>query len=141
MANPTPSGTCNVPLSAAVVVQNSESRYSHAPSPFLPAANAQVSFEDYYGSPMPTPQRAETGEPQEQRHANINDLDRPLIQSFNPSDLPTVAWQSSLLENFLTYALPLMPIVELQWLKPTTAYTPTTILIKAIVLAGSRVTN
>ncbi|KIW10806.1 hypothetical protein PV08_10105 [Exophiala spinifera] len=138
---PVRSGVCNVPLSPTTPIRSQESRYSNASSTFIPAADAQFGFEAYYGSPMPTPQRTETVEPQEQRHVHINDLDRALIQLFNPSDLPTVAWQSSLLDNFLTYALPLMPIIELRWLKPTTVYTPPTILTKAVVLAGARVTN
>lgn len=110
------------------------------PSP-LPPAPAQVDYEDYYGPSIPTHQDTGDDLSQSQHTPRAAESNRAVLQLFNAFDLPSAAWRSSLLENFMTYAQPLMPIVELQWLEPKQGYTVPITLLKAALLAGARTTN
>ena len=133
--------TCNKPLNHGLVTTNREPSYSFTSS-FLPTADAQVGYADYYEESIPTThQRTENDEPQTPRNLHTSELNRAVLRLFNTSELPTATWQSSLLDNFMTYGRPLMPVVDLQWLESTTGYTPPIILVKAVLLAGARVTN
>lgn len=113
---------------------------SSAP-PFLSPAPARVDYEAYYGESIPTHQQTEDDQIQGQPNQRVTESSKAILQLFEASGLPTSAWQASLLENFLLYARPLMPIVDLRWLQLDSGYTMPTILLKAILLAGARTTN
>lgn len=127
-----------------LTIQN-ESSDPVSPPPgtsLIPPAVAQVDLDDYYGVPMLlSGDEKEGNEATAKPSLRIDKISRSILQSLAHCELPSFTWKSSLIDNFIAYVKPLMPILDPRWLKTRPDYTPPLVLMKTVLLVGSRVTN
>jgi hypothetical protein len=103
-------------------------------------ALAQVDYEDYYGAPV-LQQQQNQDQGTKSSGPGINQVNMAVLRLYNAFDLPSAAFRHSLLDNFMTYVHPLMPIVDMKSLEPRIGYSPPIALLKAVLLAGARTTD
>ncbi|PCG91943.1 Transcription factor [Penicillium occitanis (nom. inval.)] len=103
-------------------------------------ALAQVDYEGYYGAPVLQPQQNQDHDTQSPDPA-IHQVNMEVLRLYNAFDLPSAAFQHSLLDNFITHVHPLMPIVDTKSLESRIGYLSPTALVKAVLLAGARTTD
>ncbi|KAK6384910.1 uncharacterized protein PV06_08990 [Exophiala oligosperma] len=108
-----------------------------------PCATATVNYAQYY----PREVFCESQDSTEPTVLEGGHLGDPLIRTdtltgprllYKVSDMPSRVWTSTLMENWLNYVHPLMPIVPQRWLMPREGYTVPTILLKSVFLSGGR---
>ncbi|OBT71010.1 hypothetical protein VF21_10003 [Pseudogymnoascus sp. 05NY08] len=78
---------------------------------------------------------------QESPSAALPEVDLQILRLQRVFDLPSRSVRAGLIDNFMTYCFPWMPIVERRWLEVGGQNKPSILLLQAVFVAGSRVSS
>lgn len=71
----------------------------------------------------------------------LSNLSQQFLQLQRSFELPPRSLRSSLIDAFMEWCHPWMPIVEKQWLEPGAVHKQSMLLLQSVFLAGSRVSS
>jgi hypothetical protein len=104
----------------------------------LDAAESYLGRSEYLASGIPfSGTKAEYG----RSNVTLSEVDLKILQLQKAFDIPSRSLSASLIDNFITFCYPWMPIVERPWLEEKGGQKPSIFLLQAVFLAGSRVSS
>jgi hypothetical protein len=92
---------------------------------------------EYLASGIPFSETTEYG----RSNAMLSEVDLKVLQLQRAFDIPSKSISASLIDNFMSFCYPWMPIVERPWLEESGGTKPSILLLQAVFLAGSRVSS
>lgn len=83
----------------------------------------------------------DSGENRTSLQQNAMPMEMAILNLYKAFDLPASYERSNLVSSYMNYCDPWAPIVERSWLSESPGYTPSPLLIKAVLLSGSRMAD
>jgi hypothetical protein len=74
-----------------------------------------------------------------QTHSGLSEIDMQVLHMYKAFEMPPRSVRNSLIDKFMEYCLPWMPIVDRRWLEDQPNHSPSPLLLQSVFLAGSRV--
>lgn len=74
-----------------------------------------------------------------QAHSGLSEIDMQVLHMYKAFEMPPRSVRNSLIDKFMEYCLPWMPIVDRRWLEDQPNHSPSPLLLQSVFLAGSRV--
>ena len=115
--------------------QTNEESFEDSPGQ-PPNGSSFINLSKYYGKDFSVSGNDSAG--QGRGNQQLSQADMDLLHNYNAFRMPSPAWRQSLIENFLKYCQPWMPIVEREWLEESKDYVPSILLLKAVLVAGGQ---
>lgn len=116
--------------------------YIQEPAPQIPPDSAGfINLSDYYGGDFSLRNAAIEMRQALLPHKRLSALDTVMLDTSGIFSLPPPSVSKTLIQNYMLYCDPWSPIVERHWLEESDSRRPSLLLVKAVLLAGSRVSE